>query len=468
MVKIQDGLQSMPWFSAGPLRDGWRLDIAPIPPRDKFKYTYDLWSNGLAFEAFSIGRTHKVAVRAPDCGDGIWLLNFDTRGRLVNSSYTGTRWREITLSPPVFEPGFRLVPYPSYRPEMHRLVGGTWLRAKWTDTFDHTNLLYRAEIVEDDDPFYRATMDALDSLVAILSELDPLAVPEETAVEVDVLRRLPVKSHAELLDQSDLFHAILGPGAHGYIPVEPPELAFDHYHAIPVRVQDGCGGPCTFCTLYERKIDVVARDEVFRQIDNMAAYLGEEADHFRKVVLLHGDALTVPAQQLGAELAYAAQQFALPGDGPFAHAFAKAKTIVKMAPKELDALRDRGLANVNMGLESGSQELLDKVKPGQKLTDFHEAVVRLTEAGIGVSINIIAGLGGPRFAEAHVQGSVDFIGRLPAGTTVFYSPFIVSPESRYAIRQEAAFGRLETPDIERQSRIFEQQLGAYEYLFVPI
>ena len=98
MVKVMDGLNSMPWISLGTLANGWLAEGTDVPRRDKFKYGYDLWSNGLAFEAFGIGRTYKATIRGPGYGDGLWLFNFDTRGRAVNVSYTGSSVRKCTVS----------------------------------------------------------------------------------------------------------------------------------------------------------------------------------------------------------------------------------------------------------------------------------------------------------------------------------------------------------------------------------
>lgn len=467
MVEVMDGLNSMPWISLGRLANGWIAEATPIPRRDKFKYGYDLWSNGLSFEAFAIGRTYKASIRAPDQGDGIWLFNFDTQGRVVNASYTGTYWGDFETRAPETPMAFRLLPYPArYRPEMHRLIGGTWLRAKWTDTFDHSQLTYRAEIVGEGDELYRAAMDTLDRFIELGLESRPAGGEPESVAMRETLRALPVKSHAELRAEAQRFHDILRIG--GDIPVEAPELAFDHYHAVPVRVQDGCGGPCTFCSLYDRRIRIVSLEEVRRQIDLMADYLGEELDHFRKVVLLEGDALTVPPTQLAAALACARERFELPA-GPFAHAFAKASTVAKIPAPELGALHVAGLLNVNFGLESGCQDLLDKVKRGQKLAEFRDAVAKLRDIGIGVSINIIGGLGGAEFGERHVDETLAFVRSLPAGISVFYSRLQVPEDSHYARKQLDAFGGILPPEeVTRQVERFERELGAAEYLFVPM
>lgn len=462
MGNMMDGLNSMPWVRFDGLPDGWKIEVADIPPRDKFKYTYDLWSAGAAFEAYEIGRTYKVTLRKVGVGDGLWLLNFDSQGRIVNSSYTGKRWKNFEISAPDLSNQSRHFHYPRYRSEMHRLVGGTWLRAKWVDARAHSNLSYHGEIVSPRDSFYRATMDVLDDLIALCKSDTPYAEKRP-----DVLKKLTFKSSAEMIEDASAFHEILG--LFNQIPVEPPELAFDHYHAIPVKVQKGCGGPCTFCSLYERRISVLDEETVFRQIDRIAEYLGEELDHFRKVVLLEGDGFTMPTDQMIKVLNYSRSKFEFDPVEPFAHVFCKASTVVSKPYSELELLRKAGIRSVNMGLESGCQELLDYVKKGQKLDEFRDAVCRLREADINVSLNVIAGLGGNRFKEKHVNETVEFVSSLPAGITVFYSQLELISNSHYAKVQEGRFDGPVTPfEVECQEDIFRKKLSAHEYLFVPI
>lgn len=466
MVKVMDGLNSMPWLPLGRLANGWVAEGTQIPPRNKFKYGYDLWSNGLAFEAFGIGRTYKVSIRAPGRGDGLWLFNFDSQGRAVNASFTGTRWGDAALPTALPRLGFRTLPYPQYRPEMHRLIGGTWLKAKWTDQFDRSGLTYRAEIVDDSDPFCRMAMATLDEFVGQCRDGGVSPRTPDAASLLETYRTLPLRRAGELEHEADRFHRILR--LRDDIPVEPPELAFDHYHAIPVKVQDGCGGPCTFCALYDRRIRISDAAEIRRQIDEMADYLGEELDHFSKVVLLEGDALTVPAARLEAILRYSRDRFGL--ERPqFAHAFAKAATVARLPQSDLIMLRDAGMLNINFGLESGCQELLDLVKRGQKLDEFGRAVAKVRDAGVNVSVNVICGLGGTRFQDRHVGETVEFLRGLPKGVTVFYSPLTVSERSKYALNQSDRFGGVVSAEqMAWQEDVFERECGASEYLFVPM
>lgn len=462
MGNLMDGLNSMPWARFEGLPDGWKIEVADIPQRDKFKYTYDLWSAGAAFEAFEIGRTYKVTLRKAGTGDGLWLLNFDTQGRIVNSSYTGKRWKNFEISAPDLTDQSRIFHYPRYRSEMHRLVGGTWIRAKWVDGRAHSNLTYNGEIVSPKDSFYCATMDVLDELVELCKNDSP-----HSNKCPGVLKNLRIKNSSEMIEDASNFHKILG--LINQIPVEPPELAFDHYHAIPVKVQNGCGGPCTFCSLYERKISVLNEETVFRQIDRIAEYLGEELDHFRKVVILEGDGFTMPTEMMIKALNYSRERFEFDEKEPFAHVFCKASTVVAKPIGDLDRLREAGVRSVNMGLESGCQELLDHVKKGQSLDEFREAVCRLRNAKIDVSLNVIAGLGGNKFKEKHVNETIEFVSSLPPGVTVFYSQLEPISNSHYARFQEGKFdGPATSFEIECQQEVFRKKLRAYEYLFVPI
>jgi len=463
-MEIMDGLNSMKWYSIGALPNGVKIELADIPPRDKFKYGYDLWTQGLSVDAYTIGRTYKASLRSANLGDGIWLMNFDSKGRLINLSYTGTVWQKESIPSPEHQAQFTVLTYPKYKPEIHRLLGGTWLMGKWTDTQDRTKLFYRPEVLPPDHKFIAVGMKVLDLFVGIINGIDTAPLKPEARRIVEKLRQLNLYDSEGLKKYEAEFQRLLGLSEK--IAVEPPELALQHYHAIPVVVEDGCGGGCTFCSLYNRKIRIRSSENVHGQIDGMVEILGEDVDHFTRVVLLEGDALTVSAGQLATELKYARAAFAF-GGAQFAHAFSKAKTICEKSRDELIALKDSGLLSVNMGLESGCQELLNLVKPGQDLDTFKAATTRLREIGIDVSINIVAGIGGQKFNDRHISETVSFVRELPEGVGVYFSPLFLSENCRYN-QQEQEFGALSADETETQCRQFEKMLGASLYLFIPI
>jgi radical SAM superfamily enzyme YgiQ (UPF0313 family) len=207
----------------------------------------------------------------------------------------------------------------------------------------------------------------------------------------------------------------------------------------------------------------------------MAEYLGEEIDHCDQLVLLHGDALTVSTEQLGAELQYAREKF-LPVSADaakskdIAHAFVKAKTVIGKTVEDLRYLRQQGLSYVNMGLETGCKELLSIAKPGQKLEDFSEAVIRLVSAGIRVSVNILAGLGGKKFEYRHVSETLNFLHMLPEEVTIFMAYLERKSDSKYVKKQEEELVPLEREELIKQAEAFKSGLHfrVYKYLFIPM
>ncbi len=465
-MEIFDGLNSMDWLSFGELPGGFKTEMTDIPPRDKFKYSYDLWSQGLAVNAYTIGRTYKLSMRNRALGQGLWLIHFDSRGRAVNISFTGTQWRGSELGGPARSDDFTTLPYPpGYRPEIHRLIGGGWLKGRWIDHLEDTLLSYRPEVIREDHPFFCAAMDALDSVIQAIRLADEDDIPEKSRGLFRKFRALCPMDSGDLKQYQTQFRKILD--LRDEIPVEPPELSREHYHAVPVMVEHGCGGSCTYCNLYSRQIRCLQREDIRRQILAMRDLLGEELDHYRRIVLLEGDALAADTALLTDAMDMARREFAMDGQDPFAHAFARAESVNRKTDGELRALADSGMRHINMGLETGCEDLMRFIKPRQTTEMVRQAFCRLERAGIEVSLNILAGAGGKEFFRRHAEETAEFISSLPGSVEVYFSPLLIYPDAPY-YRQVKRFGELSQGELEDQCHYFQQNLGAVHYLFVPI
>ena len=73
----------------------------------------------------------------------------------------------------------------------------------------------------------------------------------------------------------------------------------------------------------------------------------------------------------------------------FAYAFAKAFTIAKKTPEDLAKLRRAGLGYINMGMETGCEELLNWVKPDLTLKDLETAIHKLDDVTDRVSHRVV-------------------------------------------------------------------------------
>jgi len=81
--------------------------------------------------------------------------------------------------------------------------------------------------------------------------------------------------------------------------------------------------------------------------------------------------------------------------------YAGAQDVLRKKPGELKALKDSGLGIVYFGLESGSDKILKMVRKGVSSAQMIEACRKVLEAGLALSVTVIAGLGGQDLTEEH-------------------------------------------------------------------
>jgi coproporphyrinogen III oxidase-like Fe-S oxidoreductase len=81
--------------------------------------------------------------------------------------------------------------------------------------------------------------------------------------------------------------------------------------------------------------------------------------------------------------------------------YARAKTILKKDAADLRRLRDAGLNRLHLGLESGDDEVLARVKKGATSAEMTAAGRRAMDAGFELSEYVMPGLGGWESTEQH-------------------------------------------------------------------
>jgi radical SAM superfamily enzyme YgiQ (UPF0313 family) len=178
--------------------------------------------------------------------------------------------------------------------------------------------------------------------------------------------------------------------------IRPPSEARSYI----LQVTYGCShNRCTFCGTYQEKpFRVRPTEEVMEDI----ALARQRIPHTRRVFLADGDAMVLSTRRLLAILDALDDAFpVLERVGIYANAH----DVLRKRPNELDLLRRKGLGIVYIGLESGSDEILRRVRKGATATEMVEAVQRLKEAGMLASVIGILGLGGPELSQAHAEAT---------------------------------------------------------------
>jgi radical SAM superfamily enzyme YgiQ (UPF0313 family) len=182
---------------------------------------------------------------------------------------------------------------------------------------------------------------------------------------------------------------------HGTV-IRPPSEA-DSYI---LQVTYGCShNQCTFCGTYlDKPFQVREAGEVRQDI----ALAGRVFPGTRRVFLADGNALVLSPSRLSAvldELAAAFPELQRVG------AYANARDLLSKSPAELIGLRERGLRIVYLGLESGSDEVLQRIHKQDTAAEMVRAVQHAQQAGIRVSVIALLGLGGPDLSAEHAQAT---------------------------------------------------------------
>ncbi len=164
---------------------------------------------------------------------------------------------------------------------------------------------------------------------------------------------------------------------------------------LPVTI--GCShNKCTFCCTY---IGVKFR---IRHLEDIKQDIDEVAKNYswsvRRVFLEDGDALICPQPRLVEVLKHLNKRFPyLDRIGTYATPQA---ALIKTVD-ELKELNQLGLKIAYMGVETGDEELLQKVEKGANYAQIVEAGRKLKQAGIIISVTVVLGLGGVDGSENH-------------------------------------------------------------------
>ncbi|MEE8414218.1 MAG: radical SAM protein, partial [Dehalococcoidales bacterium] len=179
-------------------------------------------------------------------------------------------------------------------------------------------------------------------------------------------------------------------------------------------ITSGCSNnTCAFCSYYGTKLQIRDLDEIKQEIDALALYVksGQRLPGIPDIIYLiarlwdgkgvflqDGDALVYPFPKLKAILEHLNRE--LPSVERVA-AYATAQDILRRSPDELKELKELKLGILYMGLESGDDEILQKIGKGVDSAQMIEAARKAKKAGILTSIMVILGLGGIENSERH-------------------------------------------------------------------
>lgn len=210
----------------------------------------------------------------------------------------------------------------------------------------------------------------------------------------------------------------------------PPYEAY----SLLLQVTRGCShNACTFCSMYrEVPFSVSPLEEIVEDIAEAARYWPGT----QRVFLVNGDAFCLPADALLniAEMIHTA----LPAVESIG-CYARITNIAAKTDEELAALARAGYADINIGVESGLDDVLAFMNKGYTVSEAREQLARLHAAGLPFNVNIINAAAGPQRIVEHAAANAALVNEARP-TLIFVSPLHVDPDTPLeALLHEGAF-----------------------------
>ena len=203
--------------------------------------------------------------------------------------------------------------------------------------------------------------------------------------------------------------------------IRPPSERKSYF--LPLT--SGCSNnTCTFCGYYGSKLQVRDIDDIKSEIDALAlfrrgdlrlhnisdvVYAVAQGWEGKRIFLQDGDALVYPFPKLREVLQYLNEK--LTGIERIG-TYATPQDILRRSPDELKELRRLKMSILYTGLETGDDELLQKIGKGVRSDQVIEAGEKVKEAGITLSATVILGIGGIERSEKHALKTAEVLTRI--------------------------------------------------------
>ncbi len=211
----------------------------------------------------------------------------------------------------------------------------------------------------------------------------------------------------------------------------PPSEA----NSLILQATLGCSyNECTFCGMY--------RDKRFRvrpiaELREEIAWAAEHLSGVRKVFLADGDALVAKATYLHQVLDALKESFP---DLRRVSCYASPQALAIRKVEEMRALRDAGLTQYYLGIESGCDETLDFLKKGVDSAEMIRVANKAHEADVKLSTMILLGAGNRAGIEQHARESARVVIAIQPR---FVSTLVMTPVEDTPLHEQWSAGKVD-------------------------
>lgn len=229
----------------------------------------------------------------------------------------------------------------------------------------------------------------------------------------------------------------------------PPSEA----RSLIVQVTYGCShNTCAFCSMYkEKRFAIRPLEEVLEDFRTAR----QVYRHIEKVFLADGDALVRKANELYTILDTVRELFP---ECRQITCYASPSSIRIRTEEELRTLHEKGLSMVYMGLESGCDEVLKRMRKGHTAAEIVAMGHKVRRCGIALSVTAITGLGGSELLERHAVETAEAFNAMNPEYIGMLTLMVEEGTPLYDWVHDGSFQLLTQSEILRETKLLVEHL----------
>lgn len=236
----------------------------------------------------------------------------------------------------------------------------------------------------------------------------------------------------------------------------PPSEA----RSLILQATIGCShNKCTFCVNYlDKKFRIKSFEEIESDVNAVLPYY----KNAKRIFLADGNALIVPTESLAKILRMLREKFP-----KFERVgiYACPQDVLKKPVSELVELKKEGLGIIYIGLESGSDIILKKIKKGVRSKHMIQAAKRVKEAGLTLSVIFILGLGGRESTKEHALETAKVLSQMDPHYIGALTLMVIPGTEIYHEVKEGKLDLLKPREVFEELRIVIENLNLTNCIF---
>lgn len=229
--------------------------------------------------------------------------------------------------------------------------------------------------------------------------------------------------------------------------------------SAPLEVALGCSwGKCRFCDFAKDTFSLHSDEKIEENLKILSKLQPENP----RVFFLGENAFVIESERL--LRLFSLVRTYMPQVKEFAM-YSRIDDVLRKTPEELELLKKAGLSDLHLGLESGSDPILDVMNKGVTSADMRKGFHMLDRAGIGYYVTVILGLGGRTFSRLHAIETAKFLNTIHPKDIWCLKLHLFPGTPLYRESKRGHFDPMTPEEILREEYLLLENLTVKDYLF---